>query len=109
MIMVCLAPLYSCAGKGYLAQPVAATPFGISSSSLAAAMFGGWTAIWGGVIPGFFSALFLGWCGVVRRGGVDIYLYIYIYSFFSRLSSVFFQATVSVERGSQGRGWGYVL
>lgn len=61
--MVCLAPLYSCVGRGYLAQPVAATPFGISSASLAAAMFGGWTAIWGGVIPGFVLALILGWCG----------------------------------------------
>lgn len=29
LIVVCLAPVYSCAGKGYLAQPVAATPFGI--------------------------------------------------------------------------------
>jgi len=70
LIVVCLAPLYSCAGKGYLAQPVAATPFGISSSSLVAAIFGGWTAIWGGVIPGFLLALFLGWCGIVVAFGL---------------------------------------
>lgn len=62
VILMCLAPLCAAMARGHIAQPTLATPFGLGAAGLVAFFFGGWTNVWGGVIPAFFLAMIVGGC-----------------------------------------------
>ncbi|CAM9268905.1 unnamed protein product, partial [Ectocarpus sp. 12 AP-2014] len=59
-IMVGMAPLFAAGCRGHYCQVSCSTPFALAASGLLAAFFGGWYAVWGGLVPGTVIAVLLG-------------------------------------------------
>jgi len=57
--MVGMVPLV--AAKRRLALVFGAAPFCLAGAGVLSAVYGGWSAMWGGFLLGTFSAMLLGW------------------------------------------------
>lgn len=61
-IMVCIAPLFAAGCRGHYCLVTCSAPVALAASGLLAAFFGGWYAVWSGLVPGTVIAVILGGC-----------------------------------------------
>ncbi|CAN0166609.1 unnamed protein product [Ectocarpus sp. 6 AP-2014] len=59
-IMVGMAPLFAAGCRGHYWHVSCSAPLALAASGLLAAFFGGWYAVWGGMVPGTVIAVILG-------------------------------------------------